>query len=283
MDEGDPEVEKLPTGAPIVSTKTGYTKRNLPNAKKSDLPLRNEPVSAPFQFENLIASMADPDATVEQRLTTIEVKLMDLEFAISKIQGTDTNCFPGPAESSTKQEKVPEAQYSADNSLSDPSLASETSSHSSLSFGGRGESRPISTSTLRPNVIYPLPPSERDSSWSTMNLTGISIEQYSALVTLVRREQTARKALETQVTQLQEEMQHFRRASGLPASPPGTLYPIPSPDSDDARFRRRRPTESTRKDSSTSADTKLSDTRTRDSAKYRLTRETNSRNDSNMI
>ncbi|EED19164.1 conserved hypothetical protein [Talaromyces stipitatus ATCC 10500] len=252
------------------------------SAKEDNLPLVNEPTSPPFQFENLIASMADPDATVEQRLTTIEVKLMDLEFAISKIQGTDSNVFSKSPEIPMGQRNATLSPNSAAKSLNDASsIVSEVSTQSSASFGG-GEDRPISTATLRPNMVYSQPPPWQNNSWSSMNLNGISIEQYSALVTLVRREQTARKALENQVTQLQEEIQQIRRASGLPASPPGTLYPIPSPDSDDGKFQRRH-TGSSRKDSRTSADTRGSDTRTQDSSRYRHTSELASGHDSNMI
>jgi hypothetical protein len=276
-DEHETEVEQAQSDVPVAveSEFEGLEKLNDSGETPSDT-RKSEPVSAPFQLETLIASIADPDATVEQRLTTLEVKLMDLEFAISKIQGTDNNVFSKPVVDSANESKDDE-----DASNDPSSVASETSSQSSLSFGG-GD-RPISTSTLRPNVVYAQPPPWQGSSWSSMNLHNISIEQYSALVTLVRREQTARKALESQVALLQEEMQEIRRTSILPASPPGTLYPIPSPDSDHARFHRRRRPSPSRKDSSTSADTKYSDSRSRDSPKYRLTRERDSRNGSNMI
>lgn len=282
MDEGEDDGEVQPGDSGQIKPRTD----SLPECQKTksanddSLPLQDASTSAPFQFENLIASMADPDATVEQRLTTIEVKLMDLEFAISKIQGTDNNVFSKPPASSLEPRNASPSPNSASRSPNDASsIVSEATTQSSASFGG-GEDRPISTATLRPSMIYSQqPPPWQNNSWSSMNLHSISIEQYSALVTLIRREQTARKALESQVTQLQEEMQQFRRSSGLPASPTGTLYPIPSPDSDDGKFRRRY-TRSSRKDSSTSGDTRVSDTRTRDSSKYRLIRE---RHDSNMI
>lgn len=283
MDEGNEDGEPQPSHSgqhkPRIDSLPEFEKTK--SANDDSLPLPDVSTSAPFQIESLIASMADPDATVEQRLTTIEVKLMDLEFAISKIQGTDNNVFskPPPATSPEPMNALlsPNPTPRSPNDAS--SIVSEATTQSSASFGG-GEDRPISTATLRPSMIYSQqPPPWQNNSWSSMNLHGISIEQYSALVTLVRREQTARKALENQVTQLQEEMQQFRRASGLPASPPGTLYPIPSPDSDDGNFRRRQ-TSSSRKDSSTSGDTRVSDSKTRDSSKYRLTRE---RHDSNMI
>lgn len=279
--------EKQPHANPSNAPAAVATPENIDD--RGDSP-RSEIESAPFQFENLIANMADPDLTVEQRLTTIEVKLMDLEFAIAKIQGTDANVFSKPAEKPTEQNRVEvevdNEEEDHSNGPSSSSIASETSSQSSLSFGG--VDRPISMATLRPNMVYDqqVPMPWQTNSWSSsMNLHGISIEQYSALVTLVRREQTARKALENTVAQLQEEMQQLRRTSGLPASPPGTLYPIPSPDSETSRFhRRRRPTSSSRKNSSTSADTKASDSRSRDSPNnYRSTKEVDPRNTPNMI
>ncbi|KAH8694890.1 hypothetical protein BGW36DRAFT_398251 [Talaromyces proteolyticus] len=248
-----------------------------PDIETSDPPSPNVPESAPFHFENLIASMADPDASIEQRMTTMEVKIMDLEFAIAKIQGTDCDAFPKTVNNTPEKAKV------SDTTAEPSSAASETSSQSSASFGG--DARPISTATLRPSISFSQPPPPwYGGSSSSLNLHGISIEQYSALVTLVRREQTARKALENQVALLQEEMQSFRRSSGMPASPPGTLYPIPSPDSDDARYRRRRDASSSRKDSETSTEARAYEGRQWESPHYRANIETTSRNTAaNMI
>lgn len=253
------------------------------SVKAESVPLQSELKPAHFQLENLITNIADPDATVEERLATIEVKLMDLEFAISKIQGTDHNVFSKSTNEPAVLEDLPLPVLSPGHCSADASsILSDVSTQSSASFGG-GEDRPLSTATLRPNIVYAQqPPPTHNYSWSSLNLNGISIEQYSALVTLIRREQTARKALEDQVTQLQEEMEDFRRGSGMPASPPGTLYPIPSPDSDDSKFRRRH-TDSSRKGSSASGDTRASDVRTREGSKYRLTRETPPRLDTNLI
>jgi hypothetical protein len=194
--------------------------------------------------------MGDPDATVEQRLTTIEVKLMDLEFAIARMQGTDNDAFQRTADNTPEKGKTfaecrPSESDGPNLAVVGSSSVSETSSQSSASFGG--DARPISTATLRPNMVISHPPPWHTTWAASMNLHGISIEQYSALVTLVRREQTARKALEDQVAQLQEALQDLGHASGLPASPPGTLYPIPSPESDDTRRSRRQRTGSSRK------------------------------------
>lgn len=246
-----------------------------PCADDGDATPSKEVESPPIQVQNLIANMADPDASVDQRLTTIEVKLMDLEFAIAKMQGSGNDGFTKTAESTPEKAKLTTQTIAA--YREQLCAASEASSESSASFGGNR--RPISTSTLRPSMIFNQPAPWQSNSSS--NLHGISIEQYSALVTLLRREQTARRALESQVTLLQEEMQSFRRSSGLPASPPGTLYPIPSPDSDDGRYRRRRTMSSPRKDSQASADTKNSEPRQWDSPSNRSRSNTERRSSRN--
>lgn len=246
---------------------------------------QTEPEGAPFNLGNLIQ---DPDVTLEQRVTTLEVKLMDLEFAIAKIQGTSDDALLGTAVDRTPQKGTVSGERHPSLSHGQPfssvvSAPSEDSSHSSTSFAGDG--RPISTGTLRPNTAYPRnQPSWQTPSSSTTNLNNISIDQYSALVTLVRREQTARRALEDQVAQLQEEMRHLRQAGHLPVSPPGTYYPIPSPDSDDARGSRRLHTTPSRKEERPVVESEAAtegnhyESRHWDSSHYRSNIETNQRN-----
>jgi hypothetical protein len=201
---------------------------------------QTEPEGAPFDIENLIGTMSGTDIPVEQRLATLEVKLMDLEFAIARMQGTDTDGFQRAADRTPEKGKTPRERrpsHRPNFAVDSSSSLSETESESSGSFGG--SARPISTATLRPNPVCYHPQPWLTASASSINLHGISIEQYSALVTLVRREQTARRTLEVQVTQLQDDLRDLQHASGLPGSSAGTHYPIPSPDPDDVRRSRR--------------------------------------------
>lgn len=221
-----------------------------PESDDSNLPQAMEPEGRPFHLENLVGALTDPDATVEERLTTLEVKLMDLELAIARIQGTINDDFPRPTPSGTRtpaKGKHPENQPPLPSLMLEPSSA--FSEASSQSDAASCDERPVSMATLRPNMNSPYsqqqqqqqqqqPPWQMGPSSSTSNLHGISIEQYSALVTLIRREQTARKALESQIHLLQDEIRSLRQAQQsaggyYPVSPPGTLYPIPSPESDE--------------------------------------------------
>jgi hypothetical protein len=77
------------------------------------------------------------------------------------------------------------------------------------------------------------------SATSLSDFGGISIEQYSALVTLLRREQTARRNLESQVSSLKDDIRHIQRAALHSMEVGGTMYPIHSVDSQEfLRFRR---------------------------------------------
>lgn len=247
-DDKEPSVRPH-TSASDRPTTTGIDDREIPTLEDQDVTPQIEPEGAPFDIENLIGTMGGTGIPVEQRLTTLEVKLMDLEFAIARMQGIDTDGFQRTTGSTPEKGKsLTERRPSHGPNLAvvSSSNLSETTSQSSDSFGG--SARPISTDTLRPNTVFSHPPPWVTGSASSINLHSISIEQYSALITLVRREQTARKALEVQVTQLQDDLHSLRHASGLPGSSPSTLYPIPSPDSDDMRRSRRQYVDSSRRE-----------------------------------
>ncbi|KAL1968383.1 hypothetical protein VTN77DRAFT_1912 [Rasamsonia byssochlamydoides] len=237
---------------PQTSTTTGTTtatteEKQIQPSEDHDTSPQPEPGGAPFNLENLIQ---DSDVTLDQRVTTLEVKLMDLEFAIAKIQGTSDDAFLGAAADRTPQKGTASGEQHPSLAHSQPlsTITSAASEGSQSSVSLVGDGRQISTDTLRPYTVSSRPPPWQTPSSSTTNLNNISIEQYSALVTLVRREQTARRALEAQVVQLQEEMRHLRQAGVLPASPSGTYYPIPSPDSQDGRGSRRPHTTPSRKE-----------------------------------
>jgi hypothetical protein len=86
---------------------------------------------------------------------------------------------------------------------------------------------------MNSRILRPAP-----STTSLSDFNGVSIEQYSTLVTLLRREQTARRNLESQVAGLRDDLRHIQRAA-LHSMELGTMYPIHSVDSQEfLRFRR---------------------------------------------
>ncbi|WEW57347.1 hypothetical protein PRK78_002813 [Emydomyces testavorans] len=183
-----------------------------------------------FDFGNLISNIQeDNDVSLTQRVSTLEVKLMDLEFAIAKMQGSDISPIqPLPLIHPSK--KATAGSQNSDSESSAPPLSSSLrvspSHHATPPRSSPTDtSRPLSTATLRPNTS-----TQHSSSTSPSSFTspGISVEQYSALTTLLRREQSARKNLESQVLQLQREVQQLR---GGPASVQGNFLRSSSPDS----------------------------------------------------
>jgi hypothetical protein len=146
----------------------------------------------PSNLATLVHNMQHDDSvTLEQRLTTLEVKMIDLEFAIARMQASiPTTEKPRPRKDSLRQ-KHP--SYTDDDPTPLPTI----------------HQRPSSTSTIRPErSLRPTP-----SASSLSDYQGVSIEQYSALVTLLRREQTARRNLEGQFGSLRDDVRLLQRAA----------------------------------------------------------------------
>jgi hypothetical protein len=187
-----------------------------------------------FDFGSLIETMQETnEASLAHRVATLEVKLMDLEFAIAKLQSHD----PSPLQHSTSERKSHTSKK-----LSAP--ATESESHSSSISGTldtrhtpprsspADDGRPESIVTIRPQTSGAYHPSSRISRGPPPNpdFHGISVEQYSALTMLVRREQTARKLLETQIIQLRNEVEKLQKGGSRIFDPESFFRPS-SPDS----------------------------------------------------
>lgn len=163
----------------------------------------------------------DQDIHLAQRVATLEVKLMDLEFAISKLQGQNIQSLSSSSfGNSVKKAPISSNKGEPDDDVSPiPGSGPFVSSFSSTPTGTPPqtsyypEERHDSVSTLRPHTsahyLSPPPPLPPSPYLSSSDFSGISVEQYSALTTLVRREQSARKLLEGQLLQMQKEMQQL--------------------------------------------------------------------------
>ncbi|KAL2843863.1 hypothetical protein BJY01DRAFT_235496 [Aspergillus pseudoustus] len=238
----DSEASSRPPTRTTVASASGSISK--PSAEVSvfeeDEPEDDEP-SLPPNVGELISSMQnDESATLEQRLTTLEVKLIDLEFAIARMQsgrGDTPGDSPNPK------------------ALQDPSRhkRQKSSGYSQPSRSGRsptpehvaGADRPVSTSTIRPSLsdIHRARALQAPSMVSLSDSGAISVQQYSALVMLLRREQTARRNLEQQVTGLREDVERLHRMARDSVGV-GTMYPIRSVESQE--YLRLRPDDSPR-------------------------------------
>ncbi|EKV19072.1 hypothetical protein PDIG_05690 [Penicillium digitatum PHI26] len=170
-----------------------------------------EQPSLPSNVACLINSMQQDDSvTLEQRLTTLEVKLIDLEFAIARMQ---TNCPEPPTEKLSRPRHPPSADFFPPHMRNKPAAFRSCDRDVSSSPLPNITTRPSSTSTIRADTMTPRTLRPAPSATSLSDYHGVSIEQYSALVTLLRREQTARRNLETQVGGLRDDIRDLQRAA----------------------------------------------------------------------
>jgi hypothetical protein len=228
-EEGEGEAEADAEPEPELETETEMeTEPEQPEPDHSSEP----EAAAPFNVANL---MQEADVTLEQRVITLEVKLMDLELAIAKIQGRGDDAARGGTRDKTQHGFASTQRRPSHGPLAYiPPTASQESLHSASPVMVDG--RPTSISTLRAHTCRPAP--WQMSSFSIPDVNSISIAQYSALITLLRREQSARKALEHQVAQLQEDLQRLVRQGVMSMTTMSSLYPTPSPDSQETRRHR---------------------------------------------
>jgi hypothetical protein len=198
---------------------------------------RPEPVTIPPNVASFVGSMQQDDSvTLDQRLTTLEVKMIDLEFAIARMQTS-------PTDSSMSKTSRPRAPPHADSfppqtRKISPRLQSPADSTNASSPLSNIDYRPSSTSTIRQDTLNSRTLRPAPSATSLSDYQGVSIEQYSTLVTLLRREQTARRNLESQVSGLRDDIRHLQRAA-LESIQAGTMQPAHTIESEEfIRFRR---------------------------------------------
>lgn len=208
---------------PTRNTVASLSKPDEPDAPEvNDAEQQTEVESVPPSVGNLVHTMQNHDnLTIEQRVTTLEVKLIDLEFAIARIQD-ERGDSSSTAKSASKKSLTPDGRPAP---LFSPATGSSNSPRIS-------EDRPVSTGTVRPNLHRSRTHQPPSSPPHVDGASSISIEQYSALVTLLRREQSARRSLEGQVSTLRDDVQQLQKmARDSMTMSMGTMYPIQSADS----------------------------------------------------
>lgn len=154
---------------------------------------------------------------LEERIVTLEIKLMDFEYAISKLQAGSTS----PSRRHSERIEMAGRQNSVDSYLSSdyrqapieasPALPQATppASPSKLGYETTPQQRPTSVATtLKAGASGPYTSAHKgsiDRSTRT-SLTGLTIEHYTTLITLIRHEQSSRVRLEQQVSMLQQQL-----------------------------------------------------------------------------
>ncbi|PYH41277.1 uncharacterized protein BP01DRAFT_262067, partial [Aspergillus saccharolyticus JOP 1030-1] len=211
----------LPTEASVLAEEPIEPEAPMESDTEDD----PEPEPASTNVGTLVTSLQqDEQITLEQRLNMLEVKMVDLEFAIARLQ---TDRSESPSERRTASPVKRHRRKASSGPKASPPPPPPVPEL---------PDRPTSTSTLRPNQLHRSRTLQAPSSTSLTDPNTISVEQYSALVMLLRREQTARRGLEQQVASLREDMEQLtqmaRESMGLGMGP---IYPIPISDLQDLR------------------------------------------------
>ncbi|MCJ1381866.1 hypothetical protein MMC17_004978 [Xylographa soralifera] len=184
-----------------------------------------------FDFGILASSMQEQEPiSIEERVMTMEVKLMDLEYAISKIQAqsqSPVNPSPDVKPSAARERNLSFGSAASESSLqakameqstttNEGSESTQPTSQSSNEPSVKQKVRPISNApTIRPakietqsSNVQEMPPKRNRNS-----ITSLTIDHYTTLIGLIRREQAARIRLEDQVTDLQRQIMSMKTAS----------------------------------------------------------------------
>lgn len=151
------------------------------------------------------------DTSVEQRVTTVEVKLIDLEYAIANLQGYELAQPIGQAKPARRRQASQHSWRQANTrSMNTSRLFPQSSFESSSSSGSNqekdiGERRSSAANTLRP---HPAPASDP--------LTAVAPHpprhdaELTRLMSMLSQEQEARRGLESQLKDLQRQINDIR-------------------------------------------------------------------------
>ena len=186
-----------------------------------------------FDFGILASSMNEQEhVPIDERVMTIEVKLMDLEYAISKLQARSPSPAAPPAHlpqstshlaTPTSKPEVPTTSALSEQGSNSTTSATTNSTATAPSLHtipsqiavdpfATNKTRPTSVATtLRPpdsplQERFVPPKQDPHPRPKRSSITSITIDHYATLINLVRREQAARIRLEDQVAELQREM-----------------------------------------------------------------------------
>lgn len=182
---------------------------------------------------------------LEERLVTLEIKLMDFEYALSKLQaGSTSSQRDSQLETAKRQRSIESYRYSdaQQTSVDASPVIQQGPINRSISHKRSVEDlmhpkpRPTSVATTIKQGAHSgihtsseKPPMDRGMRSSLTNLT---IEHYTTLITLIRHEQSARQRLEEQIAHLQAQVDrqaiHQRSHSNHPSSSQHSNHPSSS-------------------------------------------------------
>lgn len=247
-----PVVSELPAEVPIYPRPLQelLTQDQAPPSEDEQSGQQSNEPRQTFDFSSLATAMRGSDQvnlqTHEERLTTVEVKLMTLEYAISKFQGqlpptaglpvsyrkpsTETspavvethNPFPPPLDPVLKRKESLSPQLHRENlTIATHRPESQVSNSSTVRLAiptpPARPPRPAPSQLPPPQVPAPSRPQVVVENMQTASdsprrssITLLTVDHYSKLINLLRHEQVARRQLAEELSTLQAEMVALR-------------------------------------------------------------------------
>ncbi|KAI4204876.1 MAG: hypothetical protein LQ346_001541 [Caloplaca aetnensis] len=233
-EENAPE-SRQPSPDRALARRQGFVEQTSPLApeEREPTPPPLPPEAGEFNFGLASGAMqSQENISLEERLVTLEIKLMDFEYAISKLQADiktvdvksptediSQHCeaSPRPPSDPTFLQAPPKPEIENSPSSNYDKSPESTPGIQQLPFGIH---HPANQPKPRPTSIATTLKPAHDNRSSRNSMTELTIEHYTTLITLIRREQSARIRLEDQVSDLQREIHSLKAPS------PGSLRDI---------------------------------------------------------
>lgn len=225
------EMEEQVEAAPATSSPASTSSARHPS---KDVAARPQG----FGFSGLI--LGNGDASVEQRITTVEVKLVDLECAVANLQRCETTptVVLGNPRSRSKATQDLSAQASA-RSFRTPTIFPKSSFDSFSTASTTSKSKREATydhrnsaaNTGRPQTAVPFDASTPVAAHPPLLLARNHAEsEFARLLSMLSQEQEARRGLESQLKDLQRQIHELRfMPAALPrGAPPPNHFSTPT-------------------------------------------------------
>ncbi len=199
----------------VEDTRSTSTRVSTPPTRRSSEEVTARPQG--FDFSGL--RIGNVDASVEQRITTVEVKLVDLECAIANLQCHEVGQRPVSGKRPRRRKLLREvSQQDKASSASSPNIIpqssfdsfSTSSSTSNYSQREANEHRNSVANTLRPGTAAQSDASTAVASHPILATQNSSADEIARLVSILSQEQEARQGLETQLKDLQKQINELR-------------------------------------------------------------------------
>lgn len=224
-DENAPE-SRQPSPDRALTRRQGFVEQTPPLPEEREHTPPPPPDASEFNFGlSSGATQSQEHITLEERLVTLEIKLMDFEYAISKLQADiQTVDIKSPTEDISQHYEASPNPPSNPTFLQPPLKPTIENSPTSnydqspestpgIQQAPFGIHHPRNQPKPRPTSIATTLKPANEHRNSRNSMTELTIEHYTTLITLIRREQSARIRLEEQVSDLQQELHSLKAPS----------------------------------------------------------------------